>query len=201
MRNILRLSAAPALALVLAACGGDAEEADAPAGEAVAAGETAAVKARLALTGEAGAGATEAGAEATAKLANPLLPPRPQHRLQRRQLPPPPRPALPQSPLLRPPPSPPAACATRSHRGRTASAPRWRAWSGAAQARAAGANYSPAMQAASVTWTEAKLERYLTDPTAVVPGTTMPNPGANPAARRAIIDYLKTLWALADRQG
>lgn len=56
-----------------------------------------------------------------------------------------------------------------------------------------GANYSPGMQAASVTWTEANLDRYLADPTAVVPGGTMPNPGLNAEQRRAVIDYLKTL--------
>lgn len=56
-----------------------------------------------------------------------------------------------------------------------------------------GANYSPAMQEANITWNEANLGRYLADPASVVPGGTMPNPNLDAAQRRAIIDYLKTL--------
>lgn len=56
-----------------------------------------------------------------------------------------------------------------------------------------GANYSPAMQSANLTWTEANLRRYIQDPNAVVPGGTMPNPGVNAQQTQAIINYLKTL--------
>lgn len=56
-----------------------------------------------------------------------------------------------------------------------------------------GANYSAAMQAANLRWTEANLQRFLTDPNAVVSGTSMPAPGLDAAERRAVIDYLKTL--------
>ncbi|WAT17391.1 c-type cytochrome [Aurantiacibacter sp. MUD11] len=57
----------------------------------------------------------------------------------------------------------------------------------------AGANYSPAMQGANITWTEANLRRYLLDPNAVVPGGTMPAPGLNAAQAQAVVNYLKTL--------
>ncbi|WP_338242463.1 c-type cytochrome [Aurantiacibacter hainanensis] len=56
-----------------------------------------------------------------------------------------------------------------------------------------GANYSPAMQEANITWTEANLRRYILDPNAVVPGGSMPNPGVNAQQAQAIINYLKTL--------
>lgn len=56
-----------------------------------------------------------------------------------------------------------------------------------------GANYSAAMQGATITWNEGNLDRYLADPAAVVPGTTMPPPGLNPAQRREVIAYLRTL--------
>jgi cytochrome c len=58
---------------------------------------------------------------------------------------------------------------------------------------AAGFSYSPAMKGSNVTWNDGNLERYLADPNAVVPGTTMPPPGVDAAQRRAIIAYLKTL--------
>jgi cytochrome c2 len=57
----------------------------------------------------------------------------------------------------------------------------------------AGATYSPAMQGADITWTEANLRRYIVDPSAVVPGGTMPNPGVSAADAQAIVNYLKTL--------
>lgn len=56
-----------------------------------------------------------------------------------------------------------------------------------------GANYSPAMESANITWTEANLRRYILDPNAVVPGGTMPNPGLNAQQTQAIVNYLKTL--------
>ncbi|WP_240624556.1 c-type cytochrome [Aurantiacibacter odishensis] len=57
----------------------------------------------------------------------------------------------------------------------------------------AGANYSPAMQSANITWNEANLRRYIVDPNAVVPGGSMPAPGVNAAEAQAIVNYLKTL--------
>ncbi|MFB0612854.1 c-type cytochrome [Aurantiacibacter poecillastricola] len=56
-----------------------------------------------------------------------------------------------------------------------------------------GANYSPAMQDATITWNESNLRRYILDPNAVVPGGSMPDPGVDAAQTNAIIAYLKTL--------
>lgn len=54
--------------------------------------------------------------------------------------------------------------------------------------------YSPAMKAHDVTWTAETLTPFIQNPRAVVPGTTMAYPGvADPAAAKAIADYLMTL--------
>jgi cytochrome c len=59
-----------------------------------------------------------------------------------------------------------------------------------------GFDYSDAMIAAGkngVVWTRETLDRYIADPEAVVPGSTMaPPPGLNdPAMRADVIDYLE----------
>lgn len=55
-------------------------------------------------------------------------------------------------------------------------------------------NYSAAMKAKAVTWTEANLDAYLTRPAAYVKGTKMAFPGITDAKRRRdVIAYLKTL--------
>lgn len=52
--------------------------------------------------------------------------------------------------------------------------------------------YSPALQAQSGAWDVARLDRFLQQPQASVPGTTMGFPGVPDAAhRKAIIDYLQ----------
>ena len=57
-----------------------------------------------------------------------------------------------------------------------------------------GLKYSPAMESANLTWNAATLDRYLADPKAVVPGTSMAFAGVkDDAKRKAIVDYLKTL--------
>jgi cytochrome c len=54
--------------------------------------------------------------------------------------------------------------------------------------------YSPALKAAKLTWDDATLDRWLTDPAAVVPGTTMHFVGLPRKPVRAnVIAYLKTL--------
>lgn len=54
--------------------------------------------------------------------------------------------------------------------------------------------YSRAMRESGLTWNEATLDAYLTDPRAVVPGTKMAFAGlSDPEERAAIIAYLKTL--------
>lgn len=55
-------------------------------------------------------------------------------------------------------------------------------------------SYSPAMSKANLTWDKATLDKYLTDPQAMVPGTKMIFPGVKDANdRKALIDYLATL--------
>ncbi len=58
----------------------------------------------------------------------------------------------------------------------------------------AGYNYSPPFKALGVTWDEATLEKYLTDPRAMVPGTKMTYKGLEDEAKRDnLIAYLATL--------
>jgi cytochrome c len=55
-------------------------------------------------------------------------------------------------------------------------------------------SYSSAMQSAGITWDEKTIDQYIADPRALVPGNKMLFPGVkDPAERKAIIDYLKTL--------
>jgi len=57
-----------------------------------------------------------------------------------------------------------------------------------------GYDYSEAMESSGLTWNQATLDRYLTDPRGVVPGTTMAYNGLkNDAQRAAVIEYLKGL--------
>lgn len=54
--------------------------------------------------------------------------------------------------------------------------------------------YSDAMKAEGrrgLVWDEARLERFLADPEAAVPGTTMPFQGGNAAERAAVIAWLR----------
>ena len=54
--------------------------------------------------------------------------------------------------------------------------------------------YSEAMQHAGVTWTKLALDKYLSDPQAMVKGTKMLFAGLkNAKDRKALIDYLATL--------
>ncbi len=65
---------------------------------------------------------------------------------------------------------------------------------GAAAGAKPGYAYSPAMKAAKLRWDRARLDAYLANPKAVVPGTKMAIPGIkDAAARKAVIDYLATL--------
>jgi cytochrome c len=57
---------------------------------------------------------------------------------------------------------------------------------------APGYSYSDANKNSGITWTEEELDKYLTDPRAVVPGTKMIFAGLkNADQRKAIIAYLK----------
>ena len=58
----------------------------------------------------------------------------------------------------------------------------------------AGYAFSEPMKTAGLTWDEATLDEYLTAPMKKVPGTKMTFAGlADPAARKEVIAYLKTL--------
>ena len=58
----------------------------------------------------------------------------------------------------------------------------------------AGYAFSDAMKQANLTWDDKTLDTYLTNPMKVVPGTKMTYAGlSDPAQRKAIIEYLKTL--------
>jgi len=58
----------------------------------------------------------------------------------------------------------------------------------------AGFHYSAANKKAELTWDAATLDKYLTNPRAVVPGTTMTYAGLKDAHKRAdLIAYLGTL--------
>jgi cytochrome c len=56
-----------------------------------------------------------------------------------------------------------------------------------------GFHYSPALAQADFTWDESRLDAWLTDPQAVVPGVMMPYRQANAQTRAVIISYLKGL--------
>jgi cytochrome c2 len=54
-----------------------------------------------------------------------------------------------------------------------------------------GFQYSPAMKGANLTWTPENLDKYLTDPKALVPGNKMAFPGLKkPEDRANVIAYL-----------
>lgn len=57
-----------------------------------------------------------------------------------------------------------------------------------------GFEFSEAMKNSGITWNQATLDRYLTDPKGVVPGNKMAFGGLKDAAKRqAVIDYIKSL--------
>ncbi|MBV8379660.1 MAG: c-type cytochrome [Paucibacter sp.] len=54
-------------------------------------------------------------------------------------------------------------------------------------------HYSPALKASGLVWTEANLDRWLTDPEKLVPGQAMNISVPDPAERADLIAYLRTL--------
>lgn len=65
---------------------------------------------------------------------------------------------------------------------------------GTKAAEVPGYDFSDAMKTSGLTWDEATLDRYLTAPQTVVPGTKMTFPGLKDAAKRAAtIAYLKSI--------
>jgi len=59
---------------------------------------------------------------------------------------------------------------------------------------AAGFPYSDALKNSGLTWTEANLEKWIADPSHLVPNTLMPHVSlGDPAERIYVIEYLKLL--------
>ncbi len=56
-----------------------------------------------------------------------------------------------------------------------------------------GFSYTPAIKAAHLTWTPAKLDTFLSGPAKLVPGTAMPITLADPGQRHDVIAYLASL--------
>src|ERR1700755_468188 len=56
-----------------------------------------------------------------------------------------------------------------------------------------GFHYSPGFAKADFTWDDARLDAWITNPQAVIPGTVMAYKQAKPETRTAIIGYLKEL--------
>jgi cytochrome c len=56
-----------------------------------------------------------------------------------------------------------------------------------------GFHYSPGFAKADFTWDETRLDAWLTNPQAVIPGAVMAYRQAKPEVRAAIITYLKDL--------
>jgi cytochrome c len=54
-------------------------------------------------------------------------------------------------------------------------------------------SYSDALKAKGGVWSDAALDGFLADPQTAVPGTAMYGGAPDPADRKAVIDYLKTL--------
>jgi len=87
-----------------------------------------------------------------------------------------------------------AACHSVRADDRTSPAPTLRGAVGRRAGAVEGFAYSDAMRAAGrrgLVWDEATLERYLADPEAVIPGTTMPFQGGSAAEREAVIAWLR----------
>jgi cytochrome c len=64
---------------------------------------------------------------------------------------------------------------------------------GGRKAGATGFNYSTALKASGLVWTKANLDKYLTAPGKMVPGTRMVISVSDAKQRAALVDYLATL--------
>ena len=170
---ISRFALAASLALALAACGSPADEADEPTGavaepaadESPAPGETPAAE------------ATETPADEPTAAPSPT-----------------PTATATAAAVSRPASFAQCAVCHKTEPGETGIGPSLAGVFGARAGHVAGFKYSQAMLDSGLTWNQATLDRYLTDPKAVVPGTTMAFGGVKDATKRAeIIAYLKTL--------
>jgi cytochrome c len=58
------------------------------------------------------------------------------------------------------------------------------------RAAATSFNYTPALKGSKLVWNRATLDRFLTAPTRMVPGTRMVMPVTDPQQRAALLDFL-----------
>jgi cytochrome c len=89
-----------------------------------------------------------------------------------------------------------ASCHNVDPSGRNGVGPNLRGVVGRPAARVPGFNYSPAMTASKLVWTEPNLARFLTSPRQTIPGTRMTFAGLpNPQDRANVIAFLKQAGA------
>lgn len=87
-----------------------------------------------------------------------------------------------------------AVCHTATKDGKNGVGPNLWGVAGGKAAQKAGFAYSDKLKAAALTWDDATLDTWLTNPMKLVPGTKMVFAGQPDAAKRqALIAYLKTL--------
>lgn len=169
-----------AATLALAACGGGAEEADEPAGNATP---------EAAATAAPADGATPAPADTPAPSPTPSGSPSPTPSPTAT-----PSPAATTAAVTAPPMFAMCAACHSVTRGEHGIGPSLAGVSGRRAGTIAGFEYSQAMKDSGLTWNDATLNRYLADPKGVVPGTTMAYNGIKDAAQRqAVVNYLKSL--------
>jgi cytochrome c2 len=184
---ISRFALAASLVLALAACGSPAEEADEPAGSVTEPGPAA-----TAALGETLPEAAETESPAAEPSESPSPTPTPTPTASASAAPA----AAAKVAASSSPPASFAQCAVchKTKPGETGIGPTLANTFGAKAGHVNGFKYSEAMLESGLTWNQGNLDRFLADPKAVVPGTTMTFGGVKDAAKRAeIIAYLKTL--------
>lgn len=188
MRHTLAFATASALALVLTACG-PAEE---PAADESAAAPEAPADAAPAAEGE--AAAPEAGeTPAAEETAAPTPTPTPSAAASTAVAAPAAAPTA--APVAMAPPAAFTQCRVchSVEPGQNGIGPSLAGIHGNRAGQVAGFSYTPGMRSSGLTWNDANLNRYLTDPQGTVPGTTMAIGPLDAAQRAAIIAYLKTI--------